>query len=98
MIQEWIPVGFHAIWILGVSILLVVLSWGYFNAQTTGKKLRIILTRPNYQFAFLIALILFSFGLAGSTSSTLERILWLLLTLAWLVQAIFAVLQGNKKV
>jgi hypothetical protein len=77
----------NSLWILGLALLLAVLSWSHWIASTEATRLRLVLDRPRVQMALYIGLALFSAGLAGTAQPWWERVLWLVLTVWWLISA-----------
>ena len=80
---DWISVGSNALWIIGCAIGLATLSYASWEASEYGEKLTTRL-RSTTILAFLnLAGLLFSLGLAATSDSTIEIILWLLLAIAF---------------
>ncbi len=80
---DWRMVGFAALWILGLAIVLSALGFASYEARPAGEKLRERLKRPGYQRAINAGLTLFCLGMAGTAGSWWERILWGLLGAAF---------------
>jgi hypothetical protein len=85
MIDIWGVVA-NSLWILGLAVLLAVLSWARWIAQTEQSDLRIVLNQPSIQTALDVGLFLFCAGLAATGRAWWERVLWGLLAVAWVVQ------------
>jgi hypothetical protein len=80
---DWRLVGFSALWILGLSVLLATISFADYTANTEGVRLRDALGRRSYQAAIYAGLTLFGFGLAGTAGSWWETAIWIVLGLAF---------------
>jgi hypothetical protein len=65
MFDIW-HIAAHALWIFGLAVLLAAWSFGYYEAQQTGKPVLNFLSKPNYDLAITIGLVLFFAGLAGA--------------------------------
>lgn len=85
---DWTSLALNTLWILGLAVLLASLSAAYYHSQSHHLPLRRTLSQPPYQLATSLGLLLFSAGLAATSTALLERLLWLLLTLAWVVQIV----------
>lgn len=80
---DWPLVGFSVLWILGLAVVLTVLGFAYYEAETSGERLRDRLRRPGPQLAMNSGLALFCAGMAGTSGSWWERGLWGALCLAF---------------
>lgn len=96
MIDIWGVIA-NSLWILGLAILLAVLSWARWIAQTKQSRIRIVLKRPSIQIALDVGLFLFCAGLAATGRTWWERVLWGLLAAAWVVQAWLARANAHKQ-
>lgn len=96
MIDIWGVIA-NSLWILGLAVLLAVLSWARWIAQTEQSRLRVVLKRPSIQIALDAGLFLFCAGLAATGRTWWERILWGLLAAAWVVQAWLAQTDARKR-
>jgi multisubunit Na+/H+ antiporter MnhB subunit len=84
---DWPMVAFAALWILGLAVILSALGFATYEAAEAGERLREHWKLPGYQFALNGGLVLFCLGLSGSTGAGWERVLWVLLALAFAVYA-----------
>ena len=84
--NDWPLVGFSALWILGLSVVLTALGFADFHASREGRRLREVLARHAYQAGINLGLTLFCLGLIGSARATWERVVWALLSLAFALQ------------
>jgi len=72
----------HVLWISGLAVLLVAWSFGYFEAQQTGKPLLSFLSKPNYHLALTIGIVLFFGGVAGADGRIWAKVIWAALGVA----------------
>ena len=82
---DWRMLAFSSLWIFGLALILTVLGFAYYHAQRRKRGLSAELRRYNHQVVINGALVLFCLGMLGSTSPWWERVLWLLLALAFFV-------------
>jgi hypothetical protein len=87
---DWYLVGFSALWILGLSLMLATLSYADYEAYRRQARTRDVLAEPGYQLALNAGLSLFCLGLLGSARAWWERALWVVLALAFSVQVVRA--------
>jgi hypothetical protein len=84
---DWRLVGFSALWITGLSLMLAALSMADYAAAQAGSRVWSKLTEPGYQVALKTGLTLLCSGLAGNTSTVWELLLWLALAGVFAYQA-----------
>ena len=84
---DWRLVGFSALWIVGLSIILAALSFGDYVAAQQRVRLRVVLAWPGYRAAINSGLVLFCLGLLGSSRAWWEQLLWAALVIAFGYQA-----------
>jgi hypothetical protein len=89
MINYW-NLAANSLWILGLAILLAALSWASWTARTEQVRFRAALSRAGLQQTIDLGLALFCAGLAATSDTWWEQLLWGLLVLAWLTQALLA--------
>ena len=77
---DWRLVGFSALWILGLSVLLATVSFADYTAHAEGVRTREALKRRAYQAALYAGMTLFALGLGGAGRSWWETALWICLT------------------
>lgn len=80
---DWIGVGSNVLWILGCAIGLATLSYASWEASVYEEKFTARLMRPPILGSLYLAGLLFSLGLAATSDSTIEKILWLILAIAF---------------
>jgi len=83
---DWSNLFMNGLWILGTAIALATLSLASWDASVHRAKFRDSLRQSHIQIALNIAGFLFSAGLAGSTDVVWQRILWILLSVGFLIQ------------
>ncbi len=84
---DWGWLGRQLPWVLGLSLILAVLSWGDWAARVRGMRRRDLFAQPQYDLVLSLGLALFTVGLALNATHWWEPYLWLAFTLVWLVQA-----------
>ena len=87
MINIWAILA-NSLWILGVAFLLAIVSWAYWAANTQGDRFRTVMNLPRIQQALSGAAFLFCAGLAATSRTWWEQLLWGLLAAAWAVRAL----------
>lgn len=85
---DWIALASNTLWILGCSAGLATLSYASWQASIRGEKFAAQLKRIPIQISFNIAGLLFCAGLAATSGSSLETVLWGILALAFAAQVI----------
>jgi hypothetical protein len=84
---DWRLVGFSALWIIGLGLILATLSHADYDAARKQIPLSVILWRPGPKVALNVGLVLFSLGLLGSSGAIWEQVTWTGLALWFSVQA-----------
>lgn len=95
---DWFNLAANSLWILGCALALASFSYASWRASLTGGRLRDSIESPGVRQALYLAGLLFCSGLALLTGSLLERILWTVLSLAFIVGFILAVRQKDGAV
>lgn len=85
MIDVWNVLA-NSLWIVGLAVLLAVLSWASWAASEEKMRLRSVLGRGGVQRVLNLGLFLFCAGLAATSRTWWEALLWGLLALAFVVQ------------
>jgi len=85
---DWPFVARNALWILGLSIALA--AWSYTSWWAAGRRVRTrrALGLPLFQIPFSAGLTIFSASLAWGATRWWERVLWILLGLAFVWQTV----------
>ena len=80
---DWLSVGSNALWILGCAVALATLSYASWEASVYDEKFTARLVRTPILASLNLAGLLFSLGLAATSDGTIEKILWLILAVAF---------------
>ena len=80
---DWINVGFGALWIIGLSVILATVSIAEYQQITESISWRAALKRRGFQIAFNVGLMLFCFGWAGMMHEVWEQVVWEFLGIAF---------------
>jgi multisubunit Na+/H+ antiporter MnhB subunit len=83
---HWYSVGFSALWILGLSLVVAALSFAYYQVEQQKRRFRQALEMPACRIMIGLGLVFFCLGWTGSVSSTWERIVWAVLAFVFAVQ------------
>lgn len=83
---DWYNLVANALWICALALALAVLSFASWEAKVGGERLRVVLSRPRWEFALNLAGALFCIGLAVTSDRIWERALWLVLAGLYLFQ------------
>jgi len=94
---NWFSVFANSLWILGLALALATFSYANWQASVLGEKTITQLKRPGYLISFNIAVLLFCAGMAATSDTTLEIVVWSILGLMFLVQMVFALRQQRGK-
>ncbi len=84
---DWPAVGFAAMWIVGLGLVLASLSFTHYLAYEEKRRFTQALQRPGLLLMLNLGLFLFCAGWAVSTPSFEENALWGLLALVFGIQA-----------
>ncbi len=87
MIDGWQVVS-NSIWICGCALALAVISYANWQANVNGERLRAVLSRPKMRVTLGVAGVLFCLGLAATSRSIVEIVLWLILAVVLIVQVL----------
>lgn len=80
---DWISVGSNTLWILGCAIGLGTLSYASWQASVYNQKFTARLRSTPILACLNLAGLLFSLGLAATSDTAIEKILWLILAVAF---------------
>lgn len=78
---NWQSIFFNSFWVLGLAILLASFSYQYWVAGQENKRLHIQLSQSSFLRFFWLSMALIGIGLAGTSESLWEIIIWILLSL-----------------
>jgi len=81
---DWLNLLFNSIWIIGIALALAVFSIAYYQAQLGKVKIGSILGAPKFVLPLHLAGVLFSLGMALTSSRWWEILLWIVL-MGWFV-------------
>jgi hypothetical protein len=84
---DWRLVGFSALWITGLSVVLAAFSFADYAASQRRLRTRVVLGWPGHLIAINAGLLLFCLGLVGSARAWWEQILWAALAVTFGYQA-----------
>jgi hypothetical protein len=84
---DWYSVGFAALWILGLGLLMTGLSLANYLGSTQICKFRKALRMPVCRTLISLGLVIFCIGLAGSVSTVWEHLLWAAMALLFALQS-----------
>lgn len=79
----------NSLWVLGFATLLAGGSWAYWMASTAGERFGVVLRRPPVRHVVGSGTVLLCAGLAATSPTTWERLLWAGLAIAGALQAWF---------
>jgi hypothetical protein len=94
---DWLNLFSNSLWILGLALALATLSYASWEASLHKEKFRSRLNRAPIQAALSLAGVLFCAGLAATSDSTLEIVLWAALAAAFAAQIVVLGVQGRRK-
>lgn len=83
---DWLNLAANGLWILACALGLAGLSHASWNARFHGTGIRRYLQEISYQRVFALAGVLFCIGLGITAALTWEKVLWLVLALAFIIQ------------
>ncbi len=83
---DWVLVGFNALWILGLGLVVASLSFTNCLASQQKRRFRQALEMPACRIVIDLGLVFFCLGWAGGVSSTWERFVWTVLALMFALQ------------
>ena len=92
---DWVVVGFSALWILGLALVVAALSFANYQAGQQKRRFRQALGMPVCQIMIDLGLVFFCLGWVGGVSATWERIVWAVLALMFALQTWQARKIGN---
>lgn len=81
---DWVALGFNALWMLGLAILLAAFSYHRWLAHEYGRALRDVLSQRSWKLTFTSAMLLVCGGVAGGiVERWWERMIWTALGAAY---------------
>ena len=94
---DWPSLVRNALWILGLSIVLAAWSHVSWLAAQRGVRAWRAIDWPVFEVPASAGLALFSISLAWGATRTWERILWIMLTAAFLAQVVHGWRQARRR-
>jgi len=83
---DWVSVGFGALWILGLGLVVTALSFANYLASQQKRRFGQVLEMPACRIMIDLGLVFFCLGWTGSVSVVWERIVWAVLALIFAVR------------
>jgi hypothetical protein len=83
---DWYVIGFGALWILGLGLVVATLSFANYLASQQKRRFREALEMPACQIMIYLGLVFFCLGLTGGVPAVWERLLWGVLALIFAVR------------
>ena len=80
---DWPLVGFSALWILGLSLVVAALSFADYSANRSHASIRQVLRGSHYQTVLKLSGLLFTLGMLGVSRGGWERLAWAILAAAF---------------
>lgn len=73
---DWVSVGFAALWIFGLAVIVAALSLADYEADRAHLRFRDMFARSRFQAALNIGMMLTCLGLIGNAREVWERFVW----------------------
>lgn len=86
---DWVNLAANSLWIVGCAVGLATVSYVSWDASLRRQKTLERLGQPAPQIVLNLAGLLFCLGLATTSQTTLEIILWLVLSVLFLTLMIY---------
>ncbi len=86
---DWGFAARHAVWILGLGIVLAVWSYGDWQAHRLQVRRRVLLSAPQLLSPFCAGMALFCAGLALASGLTWQVMAWSVVGILWVGQALW---------
>jgi hypothetical protein len=93
---DWPYVAWSALWILGLSLELAVLSIAYYQSRERHQKLGQVLGEWGFQFSLDLGMMLFCMGLAALAGILWQRLVWGVLCAGFGVNLVYLLLKKRK--
>ena len=85
---DWFNLAGNALWIIGLALALAAVSHASWQASLYHERLRLRLAQKGYQLVFDVAAVLFCLGMAATSRRVWENILWIVLAVLFMAQAV----------
>jgi hypothetical protein len=83
---DWVSLGFGALWIFGLALVTAALSSANYLASRQKRHFKQMFEMSFYHQIIDLGFIFFCLGWAGGASTLLERVLWVVLALLFVLQ------------
>lgn len=93
---DWYRIAVHALWIVGSAIALSVLSFACWEKDAKGERLSLLLSQSHRVVHLNSAALLFCLGMAGTSRSNWEIVLWCILV-GWYVYKTWTAIRSYRK-
>jgi len=93
---DWVGVVIATIWIMGLALLLAVVSIAYWSSSATRTSLGHVLAKRSFYVALRVGIVLFGLGMLMGTETWWEKILWGLVTVFFVWEAIATLRIGRQ--
>ena len=93
---DWYNLITNAVWMFGCSVVLATLSYASWEASTQTSSFKELIRQHKIQISLNIGGFLFAIGLAGTTQIMWQKIIWMILSLGFLIQIMSESLIKNK--
>jgi len=86
---DWLALGFHALWITGLAVILASFSYHHWLAHESGRPFRDLVGRRSWTMSFAGGMVLVSGGVAaGLAEQWWTKAIWITLAAVYLLQLI----------
>ena len=98
---EWLNLASNSLWIFGLALALAAFSYASWQASSNHEKsvrnkFRLVLSSPSVHLALNMAGMLFCAGLAATSTTIFEIVLWIILAIAFGIWVILSGMQWNN--
>lgn len=91
---DWLAIVFHSFWLIGAAALLAGFSYHHWLAAQENRPVGQQLNQLSFRTIAWFALLMIGIGLAGTSQTYWETILWIVIGIFCLYQ-LFQVLQSR---
>jgi len=92
---DWVYVGWSALWIVGLSLELTVISIAYYHSGENHQKLGQVLGDRGYQLGVDLGMVLFCLGLAALAGVLWQRLAWGVLCAGFAVNLVYFLVKNR---
>lgn len=83
---DWYSMGFGALWILGLGLVVAALSFANYLTSQQKRRFKQVLKMSACRITIDLGLVFLCLGLTGGLSAVWERLLWGVLALIFIVR------------